>query len=70
VEFHEPVFVGDLLSLYSETVRIGRTSIRVRVTVFANRHSDPTQRVKVTQGDLTYVAIDKDWKKVPIRPES
>ena len=41
VEFHEPVFVGDLVSFYTETVRVGRTSVTVRVSVEAERWGSP-----------------------------
>jgi acyl-CoA hydrolase len=55
VEFHEPVFVGDLVSFYTETVRVGRTSVTVRVLVEAERWgsvaSDETRRGERVKGD-------------------
>jgi acyl-CoA thioesterase YciA len=78
VEFHEPVFVGDVVSFYTETVRVGRTSITVRVLVEAERWSSspmaprPTghgEVVKVTEAEVVLVAVDNRGKPVPIRPE-
>lgn len=56
--FKQPVRVGDILSFYSEITRIGRTSISVKVEVFAERFQTQGQYVKVTEANLTYVAID------------
>ncbi len=61
-EFHQPVFVGDLVSCYAEVKKTGRTSITVKVDVYVERQSEPTEVIKVTEGDLTYVAIDKNRK--------
>ncbi len=56
--FKQPVSVGDLLSFYSHVTRIGRTSITVDVEVYAERNPQNPQVVKVTEAQLTYVAID------------
>jgi acyl-CoA thioesterase YciA len=56
--FKQPVRVGDLLSFYSDVVRIGRTSITVKVEVFAERFRSQGQYTKVTEATVTYVAID------------
>lgn len=56
--FKQPVFIGDLVSFYSEVVRVGRTSITVEVEVFAHRHW-LHDIVKVTEATLTYVAVDE-----------
>lgn len=56
--FKQPVSLGDLLSFYAHITRIGRTSIGVHVEVWAERNPADVQLVKVTQADLTYVAID------------
>jgi acyl-CoA thioesterase YciA len=66
VVFHKPVFVGDVVSLYAETVRVGRTSVTIRVVVEATR-AETQEIVRVTEADVVYVAVDKDWKPVPIR---
>jgi len=60
--FKQPVSVGDLLSFYAQVTRLGRTSITVHVEVVAERNPADPQVVKVTEANLTYVAIDKDGK--------
>ena len=60
--FKQPVSVGDLLSFYATVERIGNTSITVRVEVYAERNPADIQVVKVTEANLTYVAIDKEGK--------
>ena len=67
VKFIAPVFVGDLVSFYTETVKIGHTSITVRVTVEARRALAPHETVRVTQAEVVYVAIDEAGKPVPVR---
>jgi acyl-CoA thioesterase YciA len=66
VIFHQPVFVGDLVSFYSETIKVGNTSITTRVVVEAIRF-DGHERVQVTQAEVVYVAVDRDGKKIRIR---
>lgn len=66
VEFHSPVFVGDLVSFFTETVRVGRTSVTVRVTVEAERRSRGSGRVKVTEAEVIYVHVDERNQPVPI----
>src|SRR4051812_8666119 len=56
--FKQPVRVGDILSFFSEVTRIGRTSITVKVEVFAERYRTQGQYIKVTEASVTYVAID------------
>jgi acyl-CoA thioesterase YciA len=67
--FKQPVRVGDILSFYSKLVRIGRTSITVKVEVYAERFLAQGRFVKVTEASLTYVAIDDEGKprEVPRR---
>ena len=66
VVFHEPVYVGDLVSFYTRLVKIGNTSITIGVDVFAQR-GDPTQRsVKVTGAEVTFVNLDENRRPVPI----
>ncbi len=64
-EFHQPVFVGDLISCYAEVVRVGTTSLTVDVKVFAERNRVESP-VKVTQATLTYVAVGDDRKPRPV----
>jgi acyl-CoA thioesterase YciA len=66
VIFHEPVFIGDLVSFYAETVRVGKTSITVHVIVEAERFGSQGQRVMVTEAEVTYVAISQNREKVTI----
>ena len=67
VKFIAPVFVGDLVSFYTETIKIGRTSITVRITVEATRARAPHQTARVTQAEVVYVAIDKVGKPVSVQ---
>lgn len=60
--FKQPVRMGDLLSFYAEVLRVGSSSITVRVEVFAERRDTPSCVVKVTEATLTYVAIDEQGK--------
>ena len=71
VEFHEPVFLGDIVSFFTETVRIGRTSVTVRVSVEAERWGDRNvaERIKVTEAEVVLVAVSADGRPVPIHPE-
>ena len=57
--FKQPVRVGDILSFFSKIVRIGRTSITVKVEVYAERFTEQGQYIKVTEASVTYVAIDE-----------
>lgn len=67
VKFIAPVFVGDLVSFYTETIKIGTTSIAVRVTVEAMRGSPPHETMHVTTAEVVYVAVEGPGKAVPIR---
>ncbi|WP_414710079.1 acyl-CoA thioesterase [Roseateles sp.] len=60
--FKQPVSIGDLLSFYATITRIGRTSITVHVEVMAERDPENLHIVKVTEANLTYVAIDREGK--------
>jgi len=66
VVFHKPVFLGDVVSFYTETTKVGRTSVTVRVIVEAER-VNTLESIRVTEADVVYVAVDKDWKPVPVR---
>lgn len=65
MKFHRPVFVGDVLCCYGEIVRVGTTSIAVRVEAWAIRH-DSVDRIHVTEGEFTYVAIDENRRPRPV----
>jgi acyl-CoA thioesterase YciA len=66
--FHLPVFIGDEVSCYGRVVKVGRTSITIHVESWARRHRT-SERVKVTEGTFTYVAIGEDRKPRPVPPE-
>ena len=66
VVFHEPVFVGDLVSLYAEVLRMGKTSITVKVVVESERRQPAHEVVKVTQAEVIYVHVDEDGTPRPI----
>jgi acyl-CoA thioesterase YciA len=75
VEFHEPVFVGDIVSFFTQTVRIGRTSVTVRVLVEAERWgalpaAGRGERIKVTEAEVVFVAVNAEGRPVPVRPEA
>ena len=77
VDFHEPVFTGDVVSFFTSTLRVGRTSVTIRVEVEAERwgwdtarhRSGRGERVKVTEAEVILVAVDRDGHPIPIRPE-
>ena len=67
VEFHEPVFVGDIVSLFATTKRLGTSSIRVHVDVRARSRESWSER-NVTEATVTLVAVSEAGKPVPIEP--
>ena len=69
VIFHEPVFVGDLVSFYAETKRIGTTSITIHVVVEAERYGGTSERIRVTEAEVIYVAVDANRRKMKINRE-
>jgi len=60
--FKQPLFMGDVVSLYAHIVKVGRTSITVNVEVYAQRDPERPTCVKVTEATLTYVAVDEKRK--------
>jgi len=66
VVFHEPVYVGDLVSFYTRLVKIGRTSITVSVEVISQPGEGLGNRVKVTQAEVTFVNLDENRRPKPI----
>jgi acyl-CoA thioesterase YciA len=70
VTFLGPVYVGDLMSLYGDLVRIGRTSITVKVVVEAQRPALGDAVRKVTEAEITYVNIDDAGRPTPIQPRA
>ncbi len=66
MEFHLPVYVGDLVSCYAEVTRVGRTSITVHVETEARRR-DTGETIKVTEGIFVYVALDENGRPRPVK---
>lgn len=66
VEFIAPVYVGDVVSFYTTVLRQGTTSVTVKVNVEAERSRDPRQRVKVTEAEVVYVAVDEAGKPIAL----
>jgi acyl-CoA thioesterase YciA len=67
VVFLQPVFVGDLVSFFTELVRVGRTSITVRVMVTAARRWDRAEEAQVTEAEITYVNVDLEHRPTPLK---
>jgi acyl-CoA thioesterase YciA len=67
VEFIAPVYVGDVVSFYTNVVREGTTSVTVKVSVEAERAEEAALRVKVTEAEVIYVAVDEAGKPIPLR---
>ncbi|MEN9402757.1 MAG: hypothetical protein RL091_1460 [Verrucomicrobiota bacterium] len=65
MEFHHPVYVGDIVSCYALLLKTGRTSLRIAIEVWAQRHKGG-EHVRVTEGTFTYVAIDDQGKPHPV----
>lgn len=68
-QFKQPISVGDIVSFYATVVRAGSTSVTVRVEVFAERNYCRPIIVRVTEAELTYVAIDSSGQKRQLPPE-
>ncbi|MGQ9629196.1 MAG: acyl-CoA thioesterase [bacterium] len=66
VVFQAPVYVGDVVSFYTEVVKVGRTSITIKVTVEAQRQKEAKEIVKVTEAEVVYVAVNSEGRPTPI----
>jgi acyl-CoA thioesterase YciA len=67
VQFLSPVYVGDLVSFCTTIIKVGRTSITIKIEVEAERIADAYQtKVKVTEAEVVYVAVDQNRKPIPI----
>ena len=77
VEFHEPVYTGDLVSFFPSVVQVGRTSVTIRVEVEAERWGwdaakrgiERGEKVKVTEAEVVLVAVDGHGRPAPIHPD-
>jgi len=70
MEFHQPVEVGDELSCYTDIIRVGRTSLAIRVEAWVRRRCLDTRQLKVTSATFTYVAIDEERNKRVVPAEA
>lgn len=66
MQFIKPVYVGDMVSLYAEVAKVGRTSITVDVQVYAERNPAAPECVRVSEARLTYVAVDEQGRPRPV----
>ena len=66
VVFKKPVFVGDTVSFYTTTKKVGTTSVTIQVEVEAQRWQDPNERVIVTEAEITFVAVNDKGEPVPV----
>ena len=64
--FHKPVHVGDVVCCYADLIGIGRTSIKMLIQAWVLRRRQPSDRVKVTEGTFTFVALDDAGNKRPV----
>lgn len=67
VEFIAPVHIGDKVSFYTETIKVGRTSVTLRVLVTAERGIGRREEIKVTEAEVIMVAVDEDGNPIPIK---
>jgi acyl-CoA thioesterase YciA len=68
MNFRKAVYVGDLVSVYANLVRVGRTSITVHLEAWVVRRKE-LQSILVTDGNFTYVSIDEDGRPQAVRPD-
>src|SRR6266550_314940 len=66
--FHRPVFVGDEVSCYAEIIKVGKTSVTVKVESWVRRGIGD-EHIPVTEGIFTYVAVGEDRRPRPVPPE-
>jgi acyl-CoA thioesterase YciA len=67
MSFKKPVYVGDVLCVYADLIRVGHTSLTVRIEAWVLRRN-AGHRMPVTEGNFTYVALDEGGKPRPVRP--
>src|SRR6185436_2125160 len=64
--FRKPVYVGDVVSVYADLIRIGTTSITVHVEAWVMRRNE-SDLLQVTEGNFTYVAVDDNNRPRAVR---
>jgi acyl-CoA thioesterase YciA len=70
IDFIAPVFVGDLVSFYTRTIKVGRTSVTVGIIVEAMRYRSRHEVVRVMEAEAVYVAVDERRRPIPIAESS
>ena len=65
MEFHQPVYVGDVVSCYTEITRVGKSSLTIHIEAVAMRGISG-ESVKVTEGTFVYVALDENGRPCPV----
>ncbi|WOG26300.1 acyl-CoA thioester hydrolase YciA [Endozoicomonas sp. 8E] len=69
MSFHHPVNVGDVVCCYAEVIHVGTTSMRIKLEVWITNMPFRQQRIKVTEGVFTFVAIDEQGRPQPVDRE-
>jgi acyl-CoA thioesterase YciA len=67
--FESPVYAGDLVSIYTDIVRIGHTSMTIRIEVYTQRNVENPEYYRVATGEWVFVAVDENNRPRPIPPE-
>jgi Acyl-CoA hydrolase len=70
VVFESPVFVGDVVNIYVDIIRIGTTSLTLGLEVYSERLNENMESYRVARGEMVFVAIDENYKPRPIPPEN
>jgi acyl-CoA thioesterase YciA len=68
IDFIAPIHLRDVVSVYGEVIRRGRTSVGIKIEVIAKRFMEDAE-VKVTEGIFTFVALDDDFRPRALPPE-
>ena len=66
MRFHRPVYVGDLVSVFAEVAKVGRTSMDIRIETYVHRHQSSEEELLVTEGIFVFVAIDNNGRPRPV----
>ncbi len=66
MRFHQPVYVGDLVSVFAHVAKVGRTSMDIQIDTYVHRRRTADEELLVTEGTFVFVAIDEDGKPRPV----
>ena len=67
--FHKPVHIGNVVTCYADVIRVGTTSMSIKIEAWAQQYAELGGPHKVTEGVFTYVAIDQERKPRPVPDE-